>query len=92
MNEETKHLISLLYTDNLSQYGKRKLADIVENQQNRIDELEKALIEVDFKYRNKINKLKDKLKIDKEKMQTNYDDNEMNYYKQIDYILKMLEG
>jgi predicted RNase H-like nuclease (RuvC/YqgF family) len=62
MNEETKHLISLLYKGSLSQYGKRKLANIVENQQNRIDELEKALIDEDFKYKNKIDKLKNKLK------------------------------
>lgn len=58
----------------------------------RIDELEKALIDEDLKHRNKIYKLKNKLKKDKEKMQTYYDDNEMNYYKQIDYILDILEG
>ena len=65
---------------------------VLKDKDNRIDELEKALIEVDFKYRNKIDKLKNKLKEDKEKMQLYYDDNEMNYYKQIDYILEILEG
>lgn len=43
MNEETKHLISLLYKGSLSQYGKRKLANIVEKQQDRIKELEDDL-------------------------------------------------
>lgn len=70
----------------------KTILNLIEKQQNRIDELEKALIDEDFKYRNKIDKLKSKLKEDKEKMQSYYDDNEMNYYKQIDYILEMLEG
>lgn len=40
------------------------ILNLIEKQQNRIDELEKALIEEDFKYRNKINKAIDKLKED----------------------------
>lgn len=43
MNEETKHLISLLYTGSLSQYGKRQLADLIEKQQTKIKELEADL-------------------------------------------------
>ena len=47
MSEEEKEsakletLIELLYTDRLSQYGKRKLVKYIENQQKEIEELKK---------------------------------------------------
>lgn len=68
---------------------------------SRIDQLEKIILDkIDIIQQSekllkdkeaKIKELKDKLKEDKEKMQSYYDDNEMNYYKQIDYILNILE-
>lgn len=48
MNEEEKReyeeLKSLLYTGTISQYGKRKLIDIIEKQQKQIERLEKESI------------------------------------------------
>ena len=47
MNEEEKReyeeLKSLLYTGTISQYGKRKLIDIIEKQQKEIERIEKKL-------------------------------------------------
>lgn len=65
MTEKAKELINLLYADNLTEFGKIQLVDLIEKQQNRIDELEKSLIEEAIKSTEKINKLKDKLKGDK---------------------------
>lgn len=42
MSEEEKkaiELINLLYTDNLTQFGKRQLADLIEKQQKEIENL-----------------------------------------------------
>lgn len=41
MNEKAKELINLLYTDKLTQFGKRQLADMIEKQQKEIEELKK---------------------------------------------------
>ena len=41
MSEKLKELISLLYQDKLTQYGKRLLVENIEKLQNRIQELEK---------------------------------------------------
>lgn len=65
MTEKAKELINLLYADNLTGFGKIQLADLIEKQQNRIDELEKALMDEQLKHTDKINKLKDKLIGDK---------------------------
>lgn len=68
INEKAKELINLLYTDKLTQFGKRQLADMIEKQQNKIEELgsylysENCIID---DYIDERNKLKNKLTGDK---------------------------
>ena len=64
MTEKAKELINLLYADNLTEFGKIQLADLIEKQQNRIDELEADLYSANCTINDYIeerNKLKDKM-------------------------------
>lgn len=69
---EYEELKSLLYTGTISQYGKRKLIDIIEKQQKEIEELKNGQIdfwisdkEIEERIRNKfVNKDKIKAKIE----------------------------
>lgn len=66
-NEEKKAIKSLkefAYTIHgiLSVGEAKTLLQLLEQKDKRIDELKKALVDGDFKYRNKINKAIDKLK------------------------------
>lgn len=71
MSEEekkAKELINLLYTDKLTQFGKRQLADMIEKQQTKIKELESDLYSANCiidDYIDERNKLKNKLTGDK---------------------------
>lgn len=61
MSEKLKELISLLYQDKLTQYGKRLLVENIEKLQNRIKELEKINTEhqkLNGELREEINQLK----------------------------------
>ena len=70
--KEYEELKSLLYTGTISQYGKRKLIDIIEKQQKEIEELKNGQIdfwisdkEIEERIRNKfVNKDKIKAKIE----------------------------
>lgn len=44
-NKEYEELKSLLYQGNLTQYGKRKLIEIIEKQQKQIEELKNEIME-----------------------------------------------
>lgn len=61
--------------------------NLIEKQQNRIYELEKALIDEDLKYRDKIKQLKDKLKEDINKFSNNKNEVFMTQSSQIDASL-----
>ena len=68
MTEKAKELINLLYTDKLTQFGKRQLADMIEKQQTKIKELESDLYSANCiidDYIDERNKLKNKLTGDK---------------------------
>ena len=68
MNEKAKELINLLYTDKLTQFGKRQLADMIEKQQTKIKELEDDLYSANCiidDYIDERNKLKNKMIGDK---------------------------
>lgn len=68
MSEKAIELINLLYTDNLTQFGKRQLADMIEKQQTKIKELESDLYSANCiidDYIDERNKLKNKLTGDK---------------------------
>lgn len=71
MSEEEKkaiELINLLYTDNLTQFGKRQLADMIEKQKTKIKELEADLYSANCiidDYIEERNRLKNKMIGDK---------------------------
>ena len=53
-----------MYFEDMPFIEMQTVLQALKDKDNRIDELEKALTEVDFKYRNKIKQLKNKLKTD----------------------------
>ena len=68
MTEKAKELINLLYTDNLTQFGKRQLADMIEKQKTKIKELEADLYSANCiidDYIEERNRLKNKMIGDK---------------------------
>ena len=71
MSEEEKkaiELINLLYIDNLTQFGKRQLADMIEKQKTKIKELEADLYSANCiidDYIEERNRLKNKMIGDK---------------------------
>lgn len=68
MSEKATKLINLLYTDKLTQFGKRQLADMIEKQQTKIKELESDLYSANCiidDYIDERNKLKNKMIVDK---------------------------
>ena len=76
MNEEEKReyeeLKSLLYTGTISQYGKRKLIDIIEKQQQKIEKLDKENTRQQELIGNIHQKWKDKIRELKEKYRNDY--------------------
>ena len=93
---EYEELKSLLYTGTISQYGKRKLIDIIEKQQKEIEELKNGQIdfwisdkEIEERIRNKfVNKDKIKAKIEEYKKQQK---EETDAYLCIKVLLSLLE-
>lgn len=86
-DKEYEELKNLLYTGQLSQYGKRKIIEIIETQKAEIDAKEFDIEALKEERENDINKI-DKLQVELEKR-----DREINRLKdELGYTRKVVEG
>lgn len=97
---EYEELKSLLYTGTISQYGKRKLIDIIEKQQKEIEELKNGQIDfwisdkkIEERIRNKfVNKDKIKAKIEEINKEMLNEENSLELFYRKKYCKEVLES
>ena len=97
---EYEELKSLLYTGTISQYGKRKLIDIIEKQQKEIEELKNGQIdfwisdkEIEERIRNKfVNKDKIKAKIEEINKEMLNEENSLELFYRKKYCKEVLQS
>ena len=88
--KEYEELKSLLYTGTISQYGKRKLIDIIEKQSKEIEELNKSdesKEQSSMKYYNLYKELVDKIKAIIEELEIEQESNREDLKIAIDNLL-----
>ena len=96
MSEKLEELISLLYQDKLTQYGKRLLVENIEKLQKENEELKADNYELNNRISDlleniPIQKVKDKIKELKEAYEDSKDENGESQYYYPDYTIRVLE-